>query len=94
MLARGGLSARSVTLATYAGAVISRSAVLAKSAEQTASQDRALNEQLAYRAAAISGVNLDEEMARMVELQQAYSVAARLVAVTDELFDELLSLAR
>ena len=94
MLARGGLSARSVTLATYAGAVISRSAVLAKSAEHTASQDRALNEQLAYRAAAISGVNLDEEMARMVELQQAYSVAARLVAVTDELFDELLSLAR
>ena len=48
--------------------------------------------QLEYRAAAVSGVNLDEEMARMVQLQQAYSAAARMIAVTDELFDELLGL--
>ena len=44
------------------------------------------------RAAAVSGVNLDEEMARMVQLQQAYSAAARLITVTDELFDELLGI--
>jgi flagellar hook-associated protein 1 len=94
MLARGGLSARSVTLATYAGDIIARSAVLAQSAEQTADRDRALAEQLAVRAGAVSGVNLDEEMARMVQLQQAYSVAARIVAVTEELFDELLGIVR
>jgi flagellar hook-associated protein 1 len=94
LLARGGLSARSVTLAAYAGDVIAHSAVLAQSAGQTAGRDRALADQLAFRAAAVSGVNLDEEMARMVQLQQAYSVAARLVAVTEELFDELLGIAR
>jgi flagellar hook-associated protein 1 FlgK len=94
MIARGGLSARSVTLATYAGDVIARSAVLAQGAEQAANRDRALADQLEYRAAAVSGVNLDEEMARMVQLQQAYSVAARMIAVTEELFDELLGLAR
>ena len=94
MLARGGLSARSVTLATYAGDVIARSAVLAQSAEQTADRNRALAEQMANRAGAVSGVNLDEEMARMVQLQQAYSVAARVVAVTEELFDELLGIVR
>jgi flagellar hook-associated protein 1 FlgK len=94
MLARGGLSARSVTLATYSGDIIARSAVLAQTAEQTAARDRALADQLAFRAAAVSGVNLDEEMARMVQLQQAYSVAARVVAVTEELFDELLGIVR
>ena len=53
-------------------------------------RDRALADALEFRAAAVSGVNLDEEMARMVQLQQAYSVAARIISVTDELFDELL----
>ena len=58
------------------------------------SRDRALADELEFRAAAVSGVNLDEEMARLVELQQAYSTAARLVAVTEELFDELLGTVR
>jgi flagellar hook-associated protein 1 FlgK len=49
---------------------------------------------LEFRFGATSGVNLDEEMARMVQLQQAYSVAARIITVTDELFDELLGIAR
>ena len=94
LLARGGLGARAVTLAAYAGDIIAHSAVLAQSAGQTAARDRALADQLGFRAAAVSGVNLDEEMARMVQLQQAYTAAARLVAVTEELFDELLGIVR
>ena len=81
-------------MATYAGDIIARSAVLAVDAQQAASRDRALADELDFRAAAVSGVNLDEEMARLVELQQAYSTAARLVAITDELFDELLGTVR
>jgi flagellar hook-associated protein 1 FlgK len=87
VIARGGLEAKSVTMATYAADIIARSAVQAASAEQSATRDRALADELDFRAAAVSGVNLDEEMARMVQLQQAYSTAARLVAVTEELFD-------
>jgi flagellar hook-associated protein FlgK len=64
----------------------------AQSAIDAAQRDRALADALEFRAAAVSGVNLDEEMARMVE-QQAYSVAARIISVTDELFDELLGIA-
>jgi flagellar hook-associated protein FlgK len=37
---------------------------------------------------------MDEELARLVLYQQAYSVAARIVRITDELFDELLSIKR
>ena len=89
-LARGGLPARPVTLAAYAGDLVAQAAMRAQHAADAAQRDRALADALEFRAAAVSGVNLDEELARMVQLQQAYSVAARIISVTDELFDELL----
>ncbi len=92
-LARGGLPARPATLAAYAGDLIAQAAMRAQHAADAAGRDRALADALEFRAAAVSGVNLDEELARMVQLQQAYSVAARIISVTDELFDELLGTA-
>ena len=92
-LARGGLPARPVTLAGYAGDLVAHAAMRAQHAAAAAQRDRALADALEFRAAAVSGVNLDEELARMVQLQQAYSVAARIISVTDELFDELLGTA-
>jgi flagellar hook-associated protein 1 FlgK len=92
-LARGGLPARPVTLAAYAGDLVAQTAMRAQHATDAAQRDRALADALEFRAAAVSGVNLDEELARMVQLQQAYSVAARIISVTDELFDELLGTA-
>jgi flagellar hook-associated protein 1 FlgK len=89
-LARGGLPGRPATLAGYAGDLVAHAAMRAQQATDAAQRDRALADALEFRAAAVSGVNLDEEMARMVQLQQAYSVAARIISVTDELFDELL----
>ena len=43
-------------------------------------------------AAAVSGVNLDEELSRLVLYQEAYSVSARLISITNQLFDELLAI--
>ena len=79
-----------MTLAAYAGDLVAQAAMRAQHAADAAQRDRALADALDFRAAAVSGVNLDEELARMVQLQQAYSVAARIISVTDELFDELL----
>jgi flagellar hook-associated protein 1 FlgK len=94
VIARGGLPAKSVTLASYAGDIIAHSAALAQSAQQAASRDSALADQLSYRAASVSGVNLDEEMARLVQLQQAYAASARIVTATNDLFGELLDMVR
>ena len=41
--------------------------------------------------AAVSGVNLDEEAARLVQFQQAYQASAQLIRVSQTLFDSLLS---
>lgn len=40
----------------------------------------------------ISGVSLDEEAIRIIEFQQAYQAAARIVSTVDELFNEILRL--
>ena len=42
----------------------------------------------------LSGVNLDEEAADLVRLQQAYQAAAQVIAVSDTLFQALLSAVR
>lgn len=46
---------------------------------------RAGREQIRVQQQAISGVNTDEEMAYLMELQRAYEAAARIVRVGDEL---------
>jgi len=40
----------------------------------------------------ISGVSLDEEMTRLVQYEQSYEAAARLVRTVDEMMDTLLSI--
>jgi flagellar hook-associated protein 1 FlgK len=37
-----------------------------------------------------SGVNLDEELANMIVLQQAYNAGARLITMAQQLSDELM----
>jgi len=41
--------------------------------------------------ASIIGVNLDEEAARLVQYQQAYSASARIITTSQELFATLLA---
>ena len=92
-VARGGLPAGDYRLADYASEIVALGAVAADRAGALEANDRALAEDLAVRRAEVSGVNLDEELSRLVLYQQAYSVSARLISITNELFDDLLSIA-
>ncbi len=56
-------------------------------------QQLLLNQAVAAREA-VSGVNLDEEAADLVRLQQAYQAAAQVIAVADTLFQTLLYAVR
>ncbi len=40
----------------------------------------------------VSGVSLDEEMTRLVQVQQAYDAAARIISTVDEMMQTVLSL--
>lgn len=42
----------------------------------------------------VSGVNLDEEAAKLLQYQQAYQAAAKMIDIAGKLFDEILALGR
>jgi len=47
-------------------------------------------DQLENQKAAVSGVSLDEEMTSLIQYEQAYQAAARMVTTVDELMDTVL----
>ena len=53
-----------------------------------------LFENLNTKTLSVSAVNLDEEMANMIVLENAYAASARVIAVTSELFDILTDMIR
>ena len=63
-------------------------------AEQGHGRAVALSELLAARSEARSGVDVDREVAAMVELQNAYTVNARVVATVQAMWDALFGAVR
>ena len=94
VIARGGLPAATTTLAAYAADIVTFTSVEAERVRAGLERERALVDDLSFRAAAVSGVNLDEELSRLVVYQQSYAVAARVIAIIDELLEELLGTVR
>jgi len=66
----------------------------ARQAEYSAEAQSALNDQAQAARDSISGVNLDEEAANMLQLQQAYQAAARIISTADSMFQSILSAVR
>ncbi len=86
----GSLSGRSVTFNDYTAALYQDVASqgnaidISKKAEDTRLQVATQNQ------SSKSGVNMDEELASMIVLQQAYNAGARLITMAQQLSDELM----
>lgn len=63
-------------------------------AETRASLSTAAAERADKAREAVSGVNLDEEAARLIQQQQAYQAAAKILQVAQSLFDTVIGLGR
>lgn len=87
--AAGGLGALDVNFAQYGASILGRSASLADNNDTDAKSQKALTEALQNKSDNIRGVNLDEEMADLIRFEQAYSAAARLINVIQNMFDAL-----
>lgn len=94
MIARGQLPARVTDLGAYAAEIVAITSIAASRAEEEARSDLALSEAVNFKADSAVSVNLDEEISTLMTLQQAYSVAARLISTVDEMLEELLNAAR
>ena len=90
----GELPDASKSLSDYATAILSLNATQARNVEDSFTTKTFLHDNLELKTRAISGVNLDEEMAHMIILESAYAASARVITTTSALFDELLNIAR
>ena len=90
--AAGGIAQRTVTIESYAAEILSVNAGLADTMNSKVESGESFRATLSNQIAEISAVNLDEELANIIQLQNAYAASARLTSVIAEMLDILIEL--
>lgn len=85
----GTLAGGDYTITDFATSFVSGVAEEAESISTSYSYQSGITEELSQRNAEISGVNLDEEMAKIMVYENAYAASARILTATEKLFDIL-----
>ena len=81
----------STTLEFFYRDLIAGIGVNTQEANRMTENQESMVELLTTRQLSVSGVNLDEEMANMVQFQLSYQAAARLVTTLDEIYNTLIN---
>lgn len=92
MSASGALSGGAVATDAYASA-LANIGVRVQSAKSAATISAAVSAQAEGARTETSGVNLDEEAARLIQFQQSYQAAAKVLQIAQSLFETLLQTA-
>ena len=79
------------TLNDAVGSLIAQAGISGREASRGLAAQSVLLEQSEARRLEVSGVNLDEEAANLLQFQQTYEAAAQMIAVSDSLFATLLN---
>jgi flagellar hook-associated protein 1 FlgK len=80
------------TFSQYGASFVGFQAAQAQSYSDRVADQEAINDQLTQTLTGESGVNVDQEMALMVQLQNSYSANARVVSTIKDMFDALLAI--
>jgi flagellar hook-associated protein 1 len=92
MMASGVLGGGTTATDAYASA-IADIGVRVQSAKSAAAISSAVSSQAEQARSEISGVNLDEEAARLIQFQQSYQAAAKVLQIAQSVFETLLQVA-
>ena len=84
------LSGGTVTLNGALGGLTTQVGAAARAAQYSLEAQQVINNNAQSARDSISGVNLDEEAADMLRLQQAYQAASRLISTADTMFQTIL----
>ncbi len=79
------------TIENYYHSVVGSMGIKASSVERSNAFNEIMVEKLSGLRDSISAVSLDEEMTNLIKFQYAYQAAAKLISVSDELLNTLLS---
>jgi flagellar hook-associated protein 1 FlgK len=85
----GGLPELVTTADFFASEIYSFSAAEANTAKANYDKEQLLAESLKTRFDEVSGVNLDEELANTIQIQNSYSAAAKVLSIVRELFTKI-----
>ncbi|MEJ2455750.1 MAG: flagellar hook-associated protein FlgK [Candidatus Thiodiazotropha sp.] len=84
----------SATFEDVYGQMVSEVGAKTHYAEQNLAAQESLLARTQEGMAEVSGVNLDEEAAKLIQYQQAYQASAQIISVASTLFDTLISAVR
>lgn len=90
----GGLPPINKPLFEYAGEILGLNAQLKSEAAERLAFEAALVEQFEGRLIDVAGVNIDEELANILVLQNAFNASARVVTIADEMMEILINMKR
>ena len=85
------IGASTTTLDGFYQQMVARVGVDADQANRMAAVQRGVLEAAGSRRDAVSGVNIDEELADMVRFQKAYNSAARMITTLDEMLETIVN---
>lgn len=91
---KAGMMKNTGTFQDTYGQVVSKVGTLTHSANVSAAAQETLLNNAKEASQNLSGVNLDEEAANLMKFQQAYQAAAKVISVTNTLFDTLINATR
>ena len=76
------------------GGLVAAVGSAARQTQYSADAQQVIHDDAVAAREAVSGVNLDEEAANMLRLQQAYQAAAQIIATADAMFQSILGAVR
>jgi len=85
------LAGNTASLNDAANNLVSATGVLTQQAQANASAQQSVNQAATDTRNNLSGVNLDEEAAKMLQFQQAYQACAQMIQASNTIFQSLLS---
>lgn len=92
-MSAGGTTSGGTTASDAYAAAMSNIGVRVQSAKATADISKSVSEQAEQARSSVAGVNLDEEAARLIQYQQSYQAAAKVLQVAQSVFETLLQTA-
>jgi flagellar hook-associated protein FlgK len=88
--AAGGLPTAQQSLQSYTSEILGFVSQRSSEASDNAANAQILFDGFKSKSDAVSGVNLDEELANTVTFQNAYSATARVITIVNKMYEELL----
>lgn len=84
------INGQPTTVISYVSTMMGNVGELTRNAHQLSEQQQSAMTIMEKQRESASGVSIDEEMSNLIKYQYAYQAAAKLIAIADEMFSDLL----